>query len=111
MNKLHEYIVSLSLSYLKACGETYSVNELINLLGLTQHQMDKLIAHLKKSEFIEYSNYELKITNKGLQYLVIHNQVNSSLENSEYEFIPIDKSNAISIEAPYIPHKFLTKLR
>lgn len=108
---MHEYIVSLSLSYLKTCGETYSINELINLLGLNQYQMDKLIAHLKKNEFIEYSNYELKITNKGLQYLVIHNQLNSSLENAEYEFIHVDKSNAISIETPYVPYKFLTKLR
>ena len=64
---MHEYIVSLSLSYLKTCGETYSVNELMNLLGLTQNQMDKLIAHLKKNEFVDYLNYELKITNKGLQ--------------------------------------------
>lgn len=111
MSKLHEYIVSLSLSYFKTCGEAYSINELINLLGLNQYQMDKLIAYLKENNFIEYINYELQITNKGLQYLVIHNQINSSLENGEYKFIHIDKSNAISIETPYVPYKFLTKLR
>lgn len=107
---MHEYIVSLSLSYLKTCGDTYSINELMTLLGLTQYQMDKLIAYMKNSNFVEYSNYELKITNKGLQYLVIQNQLNSALESSEYEFKHIVKSKGKSIDAPYVPHKFLTKL-
>ena len=110
VNKLDEYVFSLALSYLKTYGETYSVSELLNLLGLTKQQMDKLIAHLKSSGFIEYSNYELSITNKGLQHLVIQNQINSVLGKSEYAFIHINKSSAISLETPYIPHKFLTKL-
>ena len=101
MNDLHEYIILLSLSYLKTCGERYNVNDLMSLLGLAQHQMDKLV---------EYINYELRITNEGLRRLVMHNQLNSSLEDAEYKFIHIDKSNAISIEAPYVPYKFLTKL-
>ena len=110
MNDLHEYIILLSLSYLKTCGERYNVNDLMSLLGLAQHQMDKLITYLKESKLVEYINYELRITNEGLRRLVMHNQLNSSLEDAEYKFIHIDKSNAISIEAPYVPYKFLTKL-
>lgn len=107
---MNEYIISLSLSYFKNYGNEYSISDLIGLLGFTQNQMHKLISFLKSNGYIEYTNYSINITNKGLQYLVAKNQLESSLEDFEYKFNNIDKNLAISIDTPYVPLKFMKKL-
>lgn len=107
---MDNYIVCLVLSYLKAQDRDYDFNDLANLLGFTQLQLDKLIVYLQKNEFVEYINYELKITDKALKYLIAKNQLNSSLEDAEYGFTNIDTKSAMPFDVPYVPKKFSKKI-
>lgn len=101
--------MQLALSYFKNVGGQYDLSELMQLLGLQQNQLDKLIFGLKKDMYIGYENYELRITEKGLLHLISCNQIDSAVENEQYEYKNISISNLKLLNEPYVPKKFLTK--
>lgn len=107
---MESYIVCLALSYFKEKGNKYDFGDLRSLLGFTQSQLDKLMVFLRENELVKYVNFEIKITNKGLRYLIAQNQINSSLEDAEYGLSNIDAKTAISFETPYVPKKFSKKV-
>jgi len=106
---MESYIVCLALLYFKEKGNKYDFGDLRSLLGFTQLQFDKLIALLRENKYVEYMDFEIKITDKGLTHLIKQNQINSSLEDKEYKFKNIDIKNAISLETVYVPKKFAKK--
>lgn len=107
---MNKYINSLTLSYFRSLDGDYDLSELKSLLGLQQNQLDKLIMELKKEGYIAYDDFELKITNKGILHLISNNQIDFSVENSEYNYKHINNSELLSLDKPYVPKKFLTKI-
>lgn len=108
---MDKYIVLLALSYFKQKGENYEINELMQILGLNSNQTDSLIMQLKNEGCIEYVDYSLKITEKGIRTLIASNAMYYQLNETEYDFDHIDKSKVIRIDEPYVPSDFLRKYR
>lgn len=106
---MSDYIECLALSYFKENGKKYNLEELRSLLGLTQAKFDEIISKLKENKLVEYVNFEIAISDRGLMHLINHNLIRSSLEDAEFQFKNIDVKNAISIETIYVPKEFAKK--
>ena len=59
----------LALVYFKNQAENYDLSELRSILGFTQIQLDKMLSELFENEYLVYKNYEMSVSEKGLNYL------------------------------------------
>lgn len=103
-----EYQKTLFLTYFKdCCGVDFG--ELSSLLGLSGSILDKLINEMLENEYIAYENYVLKITKKGIRYLISKDQINSCLESDCFILRNISPEDALPLDKPYVPKNFLSK--
>ncbi len=63
------YVELLALVYFKDKGKDYNLSKLRYILGLAQFQLDELISLLFEKKYLEYSNYEMCLSEKGLSFL------------------------------------------
>lgn len=107
---MDNYRKQLALLYFKTSGNEYDLSELMQLLGLRQNQLDSILLELKEDCFIYISNYEIRITEKGILHLVANN-INSNAENGiQYSLNNIAVENLMPLNEPYVPKRFLTKI-
>lgn len=102
---MNNYTVSLFLLYIKDMGNDYDLSEVKQILGITQHQLEYIMKDLIKQELIEYVNFTLKITHKGLRYLISKNNINFHIQDDEY-ITNIKRHEVLPVDAPYIPKNF-----
>ena len=81
------------------------------LLGLTQTQVDNLIGSFIQDGYIVYDDYLLKITPKGLTYLISNNCGMIEVENKAVPLCHISPERAMPIDEPYVPKGFLEKYK
>ena len=103
-----EYQKTLFLTYFKDCCDI-DFGELSGLLGLSGSILEKLINEMLENEYIAYENYVLKITEKGIRYLISKDQINSCLESDSFILRNISPENALPLDEPYVPKNFLSK--
>lgn len=84
---------------------------MMELLGLTQTQVDNLIDLFLQNGYIEYDNYLLKITAKGMTYLISNNCGTIDVENKKDPLCHISAEHAKPFDEPYVPNKFLEKYK
>lgn len=104
-----EYQKLLFLTYFKECNEV-DFNELIFLLGLNRNSFDELIQEMVEANYISYINYKLQITERGIRYLIAKNQINSEIENDDFILRNISPNKAISLDEPFAPKDFMSKI-
>lgn len=105
---MNEYAEVLSLLYFKEVGSAYDWGELREVLGYTSVQLDNLIQQLMQNGFIEYKDFEIQLTEKGLLYLVATNQIDYYYRKPEIEQ---KDSQRQSLDTPYIPKGFDKKYK
>lgn len=103
-----EYQKTLFLTYFKDCCHI-DFGELSSLLGLSGGILDQLINEMLENEYIAYENYVLKITDKGIRYLISKDQINSCLESNSFILRNISPENSLPLDEPYVPKNFLSK--
>lgn len=106
---MNDYICALALSYFKEKKEKYSFNELMELLGYTNKQLEELISNLISSKLVAYVNNLIQITPKGMTCLIANNQNEINIQDREYQIIHINPESALPLESPYVPKKFTKK--
>lgn len=106
-----EYTTFLALAYFKEKQSSYLISEMMELLGLTQAQVDNLISQLLQNGFISYDDSLLKITSKGLTYLITNNCGMIEVENKTIPLCHISPERATPIDEPYVPKRFLKKYK
>ncbi len=104
-----EYQRTLFLIYFKDCSEV-DFHELNLLLGLNGNVFDQLIREMIDDEYIAYDNYKLRITDKGIRYLISKDQIYSQLENDDFILRNISPNDAFPMDKPYVPKNFLSKV-
>lgn len=106
---MNDYVISLALAYFKEKGENYDIGEMMEMFGYTWARLSDLLDMIMERQLIAYSDNLIKITNKGLAYLIAHNQGNMNIRKDGIELLYIHPDKAQSIEKPYVPVKFLKK--
>ena len=103
------YIELLALVYFKNKGTEYDLSELRYILGLTQLQLDELISILFEKNYLEYSNYVMCLSEKGLSLLKQEQALNHKYKSDEKQLLVIHKEKAISLDTIYVPKDFIKK--
>lgn len=103
---IHEYSKLLALVYFKNQAENYDLSELRSVLGFTQIQLDELISEFFEEGYLEYNDYEMNISEKGLYFLQEQNAENHNLESENKNLSVINKEKAISLDEIYVPKGF-----
>ena len=103
------YRVSLALAYFQTVKERYSLQELKELLGFTDWQMERLLLELQNMKYIAYQNGLLTVTLQGRSYLVSNDQMEIRILDSDRVMPHIYKGHAIPADAPYVPKGFYKK--
>ena len=106
----HSYSKLLSLVYFKTQGKDYDLSELCAILGLTQLQLDILISDLFEEGFLKYVDYEMCISQEGLEYLEQNNAINNKLKANSMNLSVINPKKAKSFDYIYIPKDFHKKV-
>lgn len=101
---MNEYTLSLFLLYIKEAGTNYDFTEAKQMLGMSHAQLEELISNLKGKEYLDYVEYSLKITEKGLRYLISRNAINYSANDKEY-VVNIHTSQ-LPIDEVFVPKDF-----
>lgn len=83
----------------------------MELLGITTTQVDKLIGMLLQEQYIDYEDSLLKITPKGMTFLIANNCGSIKTENPSNALCYISVEKAKSFDEPYVPIKFLKKYK
>lgn len=97
---MDEYIISLVLNYFKIVDGKYELRKLRRLMGFTQNKMEDLLDYLINNEYLAYIDFRLKLTQKGLIYLISRNKFYNVLRSGEYQIDNKKKSNKF-----YLPPK------
>lgn len=110
---MSDYIVSLALLYFKERGTRYSWPELRSLLGLTSDQLDDLVQHLIENGYLVYQEYELRISESGLKHLILANQFDYKLTNTNnnYYLETLELKRPAPFDRPYVPKGFDKKYK
>ena len=106
-----EYTTFLALAYFKEKQSSYLISEMMELLGLTQTQVDNLIGSFIQDGYIGYDDYLLKITPKGLTYLIANNCGTIEVKSKTLPLCHISAEHAKPFDEPYVPEKFLNKYK
>ena len=106
----HSYTKLLSLIYFKNQADKYDLIELCSILGLTHSQLDDLIFILFNENLLEYINFEMCISEKGLEYLEHNNAIDNEYKSSDMSLSVINKGKAKSIDYVYVPKDFNRKI-
>ena len=84
---------------------------MMELLGLTQAQVDNLISQLLQNGFISYDDSLLKITPKGMTYLIANNCGTIEVKSKTVPLCHISVEHAKPLDEPYVPKNFLEKYK
>ncbi len=103
---IHEYSKLLALVYFKNQAENYDLSELRSILGFTQMQLDEMLLELFEVGCLEYRDYEMNISEKGLYFLQEQNAENYNFESENKNLSVINKDKTISLDEIYIPKEF-----
>lgn len=106
----NKYVELLALIYFKDKGKGYDLSELRYILGLTQFQLDELISSLFEKNYLEYIDYEMHLSEKGLSYIKQEQALNHEYKSDEKHLSVIHKEKAISLDTIYAPKKFDRKI-
>lgn len=79
------------------------------MLGYGNAQFEELIFKLISEEYIAYKDDLLCITSKGIKFLIANDQTDSVLESEKLLMKHIKPENALPIDTPYVPTKFIKK--
>jgi hypothetical protein len=104
------YVGLLALVYFQGKGKEYDLSELRYILGLTQFQLDELIYSLFEKSYLEYIDYEMCLSEKGLSYINQKQALKHEYESDEKHLSVIHKEKAISLDTIYVPKKFDRKI-
>ena len=105
---MDEYRELLILQYFLEKKEQYSINEIVNKLGIGYTKILKLIENLIKKNLLIYNNYLLELTDLGRQNIVkndIYIIYKDNIVNTN-----INISNKFNIDDIYIPKRFSKKI-
>lgn len=99
------------MKYFLDKGKSYSISEVIMLLGLTLNQIDDGVSELLDMKYIEYSDALISVTKKGRRFII-----SESVENIKYtnDLSIIEKENKIEpmgLDEIYIPKHFLERIK
>ena len=97
--KMDEYIVSLVLNYFKIVDKKYELRVLRRLMGFMQKKMEDILDYLIDNKYLAYVDFRLKLTQKGLIYLISRNKFDNVLRSEEYQ---VDKKK---LNKFYLPPK------
>ena len=103
---MDNYRTILLLLYFKDVGSEYDFSEAKELLGLNHNQFEDLLETLLEKKFLQYEDHVLKITYKGIRFLIKENSIGFSSGKTEFEN---NDNLKMSIEEPYVPEKFTKK--
>ncbi len=107
---MDNYLKLMILAYFKEKQDHYSIYDVMRTLGISISKLDSLLDELIENDLLKYDANILGLTKKGRLQLV-----NKSIDYYKYSepdirYERIDKNSAWSINKPYVPEKFLTKL-
>ena len=105
-----KYAELLALVYFKDKGKAYDLSELRYILGLTQFQLDELISSLFEKNYLEYREYEMCLSEKGLLFLKQEQALKHEYKSDEKHLSVIHKEKAISLDIIFVPKKFDRKI-
>ncbi|MGI6028507.1 MAG: hypothetical protein ACOX81_03730 [Candidatus Heteroscillospira sp.] len=108
---MSDYITSLALSYFREKREKYLISELMEILGYNRNQIDALIMHLMQEEFLRYEDDLLRLSTKGISYLIANDQAGVSIKVDEINRPHINPQNVLALDAPYVPVGFTKKYK
>ncbi len=106
---MSEYGLILALTYFKEKNDEYILSELSGILGYTHTQIDKLIDELISMGYVAYIDELIRITPKGITFLIANEMENLSLLDDDFKLIHIRPEDAVNIEEPYVPKDFAKK--
>lgn len=106
----NNYVELLALVYFKDKGTEYDFSELRYILGLTQYQLDELISSLFEKKHLEYIDYEVCLSEKGLSYIKQEQALKHEYISDEKHLSVINKEKAIPLDTIYVPKKFDRKI-
>lgn len=106
----NKYVELLALIYFKDKGKGYDLRELRYILGLTQFQLDELISSLFEKNYLEYIDYKMHLSEKGLSYIKQEQALKHEYKSDEKHLSVINKEKAISLDTIYVPKKFDRKI-
>ena len=106
---MNEYATILALAYFKEHQEHYLLSELMEILGFNRRQTDALICDLLDKNFISYIDGMIKLTEKGLTFMIANNHDESGVADDNFIMAKIDPPRAVSIDTPYVPKGFTKK--
>lgn len=106
---MHEYTLMIALAYFKERDREYVLSELKEMLGFTSSQLDSLINVLITRGYIEYRDVLMRITPKGITYLIANERENLSVSAENFTMIHINPQNAMPLNEPYVPKEFSKK--
>ena len=106
----NNYVELLALVYFKDKGKKYDWGELRYILGLTQFQLDELVSSLFENNYLEYRDYEMCLSEKGLSYIRQEQALKHEYESDEKHLSVIHKEKVISMDTIYVPKKFDRKI-
>ena len=106
----NNYVELLALVYFKDKGKEYDFSELRYILGLTQFQLDELISSLFEKNYLEYIDYEMHLSEKGLSYIKQEQALKHEYKSDEKHLSVIHTETAISLDTNYVPKKFDRKI-
>lgn len=101
----------LILSYFFNYRRNYLLSHLQTILGLTTDQFEARISVLIERSFLEYKNNLLSITAKGVQIVLSKNIDSFPFDSINHTQIinSLKSCEALSLDAVYIPKKFMQK--
>ena len=105
---MDEYRTLLILQYFLEKKENYSLDEIVNKLGIGYTNLLKLIENLIEKNLLIYSNYLLELTDLGRQNIEkndIYRIYKDNIVNTN-----INISNKLNIDDIYIPKRFSKKI-
>lgn len=104
-----DYQKVLFLTYFKNCRKV-DFTELNSILGLCSSDFDKLIQEMLSENYISYINFKLQITDNGIRYLISRNQIECDIKNDDFILRNIFPEKALSLDEPFIPKNFMSKI-
>lgn len=105
-----DYTKILALSYFKQYRQSYVLSDLMKILGIDAVRLDKLITKLMEEDLLIFDEYLLRITEKGLCLIISKNMQGYNELDNEYLNPKIKPDKAWSLDKPYVPKKFMTKI-
>ena len=106
---MSEYATILALAYFKEHQEHYLLGELMEILGFNRRQIDVLIYDLIDKSLISYIDGMIKLTDKGLTFMIANNHDESDVTDDSFIMVKIDPQRAMPIDSPYVPKGFTKK--